>query len=434
LEPKADAEFRIARENATYVLRLGDHHAITEEPWSGPPVPQGPDFSRVPPIQGPPDPTVSVADLIGDSRNEIILFREPQVEVLCYQDRSLARAAQYESTSVPVVADLDGDGRLELALTSVKADAAPVVEIVAPRAENDVVWRTQLPPPDRAGLPQPRKAYLRAGRFTGKTTPDLYLWAGTPVVRSVVLDGVTGSLVWERGEVAGLSRYWGPSMNLASVYDYNADGNEDLVFTNPDYYCVASGATGELLLGPLFPPDIFHQPSQGLYTLPAILEMNEGDPTVCLVAGHYFQAAVSLRAQPYWHALPPAGQNRCAQEGFLRLPEGKWLMGFGRQNGNFACLNVADGTLRWELPIEASCSDVAACDVDGDGRMEFLFGTSHGLLYAVRDAVDHGEILWEVHGDAAWGAPIPADVDGDGVSEIVAASTGGYVAVLDVKP
>lgn len=434
IETKADAVFRVVRESGKYALRFGENGMITEAPWKEPELPLGPNFAGIPAIQGPPEPAVLVADLTGDSRNEIILFREPQVEVLCYGDKSLARVAQYDSTAVPVIADFDGDGRPELALTTVRVDAAPMVEVIAPHAENAVVWRTQLPPPARAGLPQPRKAYLRAGRFTGKATPDLYLWAGTPIVRSAVLEGATGTVVWDRGEIAGLSRYWGPSMNLASVYDYDADGNQDVIFTNPDYYCVASGATGEFLLGPLFPPDIFHQPSQGLYTLPAILDMEEGDPMVCLAAGHYFQAAMSLRARPYWHALPPTGQNRCAQEGFLRLPEGRWAMGFGRQNGNFACLNVADGTVRWELPVEATCSDVTVCDVDGDGRMEFLFGTSHGFLYAVQDAGNHGKILWEVRGDAAWGAPIPADVNGDGVSELMVSSTDGYVFVLGVKP
>jgi hypothetical protein len=73
-------------------------------------------------------------------------------------------------------------------------------------------------------------------------------------VRSVVLDGVTGALLWETGEAPNLERYWGPSVNLAAAYDYDGDGKEDLVFTNPDYYCVAAGPTGGLLLGPLFPP------------------------------------------------------------------------------------------------------------------------------------------------------------------------------------
>ena len=160
----------------------------------------------------------------------------------------------------------------------------------------------------------------------------------------------------------------GQASIFASVHDYNADGNADLVFTNPDYYCVADGPTGEFLLGPLFPPEIFDQPSQGLYTLPAILERAGEDPLVCLVAGHYFQAAMSIRAEPLWYKLPMAGQSRCAREAFMPLADGRWLMGFGRQNGDFACVNVMDGATRWEMPLEASCSDVAVCDINGDGR------------------------------------------------------------------
>ena len=97
-------------------------------------------------------------------------------------------------------------------------------------------WQTVFPEPPEPGLPQPRTAYLRAGRFTGGPGDDLYVWAGTPSVRSAVLDGRTGAIVWERCQAPGSERYWGPSVNLASVYDVNADGNDDLVFTNPDYY------------------------------------------------------------------------------------------------------------------------------------------------------------------------------------------------------
>ncbi|MCL4694305.1 MAG: hypothetical protein KJ060_17580, partial [Candidatus Hydrogenedentes bacterium] len=207
----------------------------------------------------------------------------------------------------------------------------------------------------------------------------------------------------------------------------------DLVFTNPDYYCVADGPTGESLLGPLHPPTIFDQPSQGLYTLPAILERSEGGPVVCLVAGHYFQAAMSLHAEPMWYKLPPAGEARSAEEGFMLLPDGSWLMGFGRQNGNFACLDVSDGTVRWELPVDAACTDVATCDIDGDGQLEFIFGTSHGTLYAVRDAGDHPVIVWHVAISAGAGAPIAADVNADGLSDIIVPTNDGYVNLIVSK-
>jgi hypothetical protein len=203
-----------------------------------------------------------------------------------------------------------------------------------------------------------------------------------------------------------------------------------LVFTNPDYYCIASGPTGDLLLGPAFPPKIFNQPSQGLYSLPAILENPTGEPTVCLVDAHYFVAAMSLSAQPQWYHLPEPGEARCGAEGFLRRADGSWLLGFGRQNGQFACLNVPDGTVRWELPVAASCTTVASGDVDGDGREEFVFGTSHGHLWAVGDADGQPRVLWTLDLGAAVGPPILADVNGDGKSEVLVCTLDGYLTVL----
>src|SRR5262249_11538012 len=157
-------------------------------------------------------------------------------------------------------------------------------------------WEIKLPRPNRQGMPYGRPLYFQTGHFTGRKGQDVYVYAGTPIVRSVMLDGQTGKLLWEKGEVPGTERYYAPTVNLASVYDVNGDGKEDLVFTDPDDYCVASGPTGEPLVGPISQPKIFNQPSLGLYTFPAILENGQKEPTVCLVDGHYFQAALTAHA------------------------------------------------------------------------------------------------------------------------------------------
>jgi hypothetical protein len=299
---------------------------------------------------------------------------------------------------------------------------------MTPALSNKVLWEVELPPAGHGGLSAPHIAYMRAGKFTGGKQDDLYVWAGIPVVRSVVLDGRSGKVVWEKGKIGDIERYWGPSMNLASVEDFNRDGKEDLVFTNPDMYCIASGGTGEFLLAPLTQMKIFDQPSQGLYTMPTIL----GDgaaATVCLIGGHYFRAAMSLDAKAKWFALPMPGEARCANEGFAKLRDGTWLMAFGRQNGKLGCYNVADGSLRWELDVQASCSDVAACDIDGDGSPEFIFGTSHGALYAVGDEGGKPRIAWKVNAGASLGSVILADMDGDGKTDIVVAGGDGRVRI-----
>jgi outer membrane protein assembly factor BamB len=420
---------RVDKDGNRLALRAGPDNTFALEPWAKAPKPEKPAFRELPAIVGPAMPKLLAADLAGEPGNDVLLYQDPTARILVMNADILEVRHEFTSSSIPVIADLIGDGMNEVVTTSVGPEHRPIVEAKTYTSGEEVVWRTELPPTDRTGLPASRLAYVRTGRFTGGENSDLYFWAGSPMVRSAMLNGKTGELIWDKGEVPDMERYWGASVNLASVWDFNGDGKDDLVFTNPDYYCVADGPTGEPLLGPLHPPQIFDQPSQGLYTLPAILSQAAGDPVVSLVAGHYFQGALSLRAKPMWYELPPAGQARCAEEGFMVLPDGTWLMGFGRQNGNFACINVSDGSVRWELPVEASCTDVATCDIDGDGRQEFIFGTSHGALYAVRDGGDHPEVLWQAPLSAGAGSPIVADVNSDARSDIIVPTVDGYVNV-----
>ncbi|HPO12847.1 MAG TPA: VCBS repeat-containing protein [Candidatus Hydrogenedentes bacterium] len=424
----------VKRGGEKYALSADSNSAVTLSPWHEPEHEVKPDFSSVPAIQGPAFPDLLVSDLNADGQNELILYREPDITVLRLNDGKLDVLDKFTSSALPVLADLNGDGKTDLVTCTVQPEGPPTVEAFTPVLNNQSLWRVTLPPPDRGGLPQPRKAYMRTAHFLGNSEPDIYLWVGTPVVRNIALNGKTGEVIWERGEVPNSERYWGPSVNLASVWDYNADGKEDLVFTNPDYYCVASGVDGSFLAGPLFPPKIFNQPSQGLYTFPAVLVENSGDPTVCLVGGHYFQGVMSLRANLYWYCVPAVGENRCAQEGFLCTKEGVWLMGFGRQNGRFACLQVREGTMRWELPLDATASDIVACDIDGDGNVEFIVGTSHGDLCAVRDEGSQPKELWKIKSEGALGTPIPADINTDGFSELIVPSSDGYLRIFGTNP
>ena len=101
-------------------------------------------------------------------------------------------------------------------------------------------------------------------------------------------------------------------------------------------------------------------------------------------------------------------------------------MGFGRQNGHFTCLNVSDGSQRWDLDVQASCSDVVTCDVDGDGKDEFIFGTSHGAIYAIGDDDGKPRLVWKIDTAAVQGAPILADLLGSGRPQIIVPSGKGW--------
>lgn len=426
------ARFLVTRGGQTYALTW-DGGALLPAPYAPPPGPARADVSRISAPDGEITPPPLVRDLDGDGKPEIIHTWQGQATVY-HWDRALglAPARRFATSGDPVLADLDGDGQTDIIIGDATPTQEPVIRALRP--DGAALWESRLPKTDRAGLPHGRALYFQVGRFTGKSTPDVYVLAGTPVVRSVVLDGSTGRLVWEKSEFPDIERYWGPTVNLASVYDVDGDGAEDLVFTNPDYYCAASGRTGDLIVGPIIPQKIFDQPSQGLYTLPAILEGDERT-LVALCAGHYFLGMMGPRAEPYWYQLPDIGSARSGAEGFLRLPGGEWwLIGFGRENGGFACLDAATGRVRWELPLDASAGDVVACDINGDGMEEFILGDSHGHLWAVADRGDGAAVVWKAALQASAGSPVIADLDGDGALEIIVPTGDGNLTVLAAPP
>jgi hypothetical protein len=404
---------------------------LTDEQPPASPAP--PTFPHLPATVGPALEPPLVADVDGDGRNEVLHYHAGQATLYRYEaQHGFVKLGEYPSSGMPALADVDGDGRLELITGQTSPTADPVIQAEKIGKEARLMWRVTPARPDRQGLPASASGslYFQTGRFLGRTGEDVYAFVSTPIARSFVLDGSNGALIWDKGKIPGIERYFAPTVNQASVWDFDGDGKDDLVFTCPDYYCVASGPTGDALIGPLFPPQIFQQPSQGLYTLPAILPQRSGELTVCLSDGHYFLAAMTLHAHAKWFQLPIVGQARAGAEGFLQMPEGRWLLGVGRQNGQFACLDAETGATRWEFPLQASASDICACDVDGDGRQEFVFGTSHGDLYALAEHQGRPHVVWKVHLSASVGAPVIADVDGDGASEILVTTGDGNLCLL----
>jgi outer membrane protein assembly factor BamB len=111
----------------------------------------------------------------------------------------------------------------------------------------------------------------------------------------------------------------------------------------------------------------------------------------------------------------------------LRLPgiadvrgDGRLCIGVCRSNGTFQCIEAATGDELWSMDLRATTADIASCDIDGDGKEEFIAGTTDGRLLALgTDGAGKGAIRWSLDLGTGLGNPVVADVDGDGSSEIL---------------
>ncbi len=111
----------------------------------------------------------------------------------------------------------------------------------------------------------------------------------------------------------------------------------------------------------------------------------------------------------------------------LRLPgiadvqgDGRLCIGICRANGIFSCLEGTTGRVLWNIDLQSTTADIVSCDIDGDGKEEFIAGTTDGRLLAIgTDTSGRGVIRWSVDIGCALGNPVVADADGDGFCEVL---------------
>jgi hypothetical protein len=128
---------------------------------------------------------------------------------------------------------------------------------------------------------------------------------------------------------------------------------------------------------------------------------------------------------PLWWKSTPLSDLCMRYPGLADIDnDGCLELGVGHINGEFKCYSAKDGSLKWEVDLKTITSDIVTCDIDNDGFIEFIFGTSDGRLIALGDK---GRIKWETKFSTSMGNPIIVDFDGDGLAEIFVVSGDGYL-------
>jgi hypothetical protein len=405
-------------------------------------------------------PPPLVADLAGQRR---ILIRDAAGNyLLCSAAGKKERVfleRTYEVAEVlvdptgagPLVCDVDGDGDNEVVATVTDRQGRPACVILDGNGKEK--RRLELlpgmttmnrGPTGRLGPGRGRWILLRMSG-DGPEHERRYLVAA--------YDGETGKQLWVRNHYGFYGK--NPVVFLAhfpsAVLDYDGDGADDWLVCSENFYGIINVKDNKDLVGPVVLSNVLpgHWTA---YTFPSVAPLRgDGKPVVFHHGAFGLVLLTDLEGRPLWHY------------GMTRDTAGRWgqfvdVDGDGRREILHAqpdgvlrcftsglparCPTCPSGTAlarakgdaeRWHLDLGRPLSRLIAADLDGDGRMEVLFGCEDGKLYALGEREGKPRLLWSVPLGRRVGEPILADLDGDGRPKILVAAEDGRLYCLKGK-
>ncbi len=309
------------------------------------------------------------------------------------------------------VADLDGDGRLDI----VFGTASGSVRAVAGNGSD--MWEVQV----ASGRAVP---YVSAiSDMDGDGREDI-IAVSTDTNFAVVRLNSTGGVVWT---APGMVQATLP-IAVPTLFDVDGDGVLDVLIGSRDGTVIAyNGTTGAA--GTTYTTNAW------AFT-PSIFDMNgDGRAEVYVGSDNYTVHGFDAGGRQLWANSPTMREfienslsiGDVDNDGRTEVVTGD----FGSPGNAFA-LEATDGRVDWWTPLPGSQSGgQALADIDRDGFLEAILGTSAGAMYALHGS--SGAIDWMYPGGTAQAsAPAVADINNDGNLEVIYVEDGGTaVRVLD---
>jgi len=387
---------------------------------------------------------VSVADLDGDGINEILgafsggfvgAFHLPAEGSDLLQEVWRVRGApilQVHSKHSAIHApDLDGDRKREVLLAT--GEPGQVGQVTLFNHDGTERW-TAVIQETTVGADVPPVHRINFGEFNGDGVLDVFVPRG--LGRSyggaggdcIALDGRDGSVLWRADRTEAYDNDICPS-TWAPVFDFNHDGIDDVLSYSRAFINVINGRDGSFHIKPhWFTHNLSGVLPEGTgwtaYGHIRIADSDlDGDPDTVISAGNTDgYGAWDLRTEePLWGARGKRwGESAAAVDIDLDGRAETIIM------AQFECRDVRTGEIEWtgdELGI-SSTPWVSACDINGDGRIEWIGSNSH-QMWAIGVGEDgRPRVLWQCQDPVYQPGLKIADVDNDGFSEII---SGGYV-------
>ena len=340
------------------------------------------------------------------------------------------------------VCDVDGD--LERELLAVNTERRDCSELVAVSPDGRVKASWIFP-----GAPPP--ASPRIGLYEwvviddpgGKTITASSYGSYSMNSEETVTITLRGSELWRKREYG--KGEWGRGVGPWSAYSVFRGKNEgpELLFLAKDLLCRVDARTGAWKKDPWIlwraTNSVMNQPDWDFtkdrqadfgtakdpftaYGSPVLVDADGDGETEILVTGCFGGFGVLRRdCTILWWKQSPFTDMMLRHAGVADTGgDGRLSIGVCHANGLFSCLEASSGRELWTIDLGSTTSDIASCDIDGDGREEFIAGATDGRLLAIgTDSAGRGVIRWSLDFGFALGSPVVADADGDGRAEIL---------------
>lgn len=330
--------------------------------------------------------------------------------------------------SSPAIADLNGDGKLEIVASSAHR------EIFMLDGGGKEIWKVTTPG-ERYEYPAYSSPAL--ADIDGDGKPEIIIGAADGKVYVLRADG---QCLWtfQTGHRVDSS---------AAVGDLDGDGKVDIVIGSLDGNLYALSGKGDVLW--------VYDAGEAVFASPALADLNDDGKLeiVCgALNGRVFALdwrgqllwtwqAEKVQTEEWYSSGVPDGRLYSLQEkgagvGIYSSPvviaaKGGRKILVGSLNGRLYCLG-ARGEKEWEFQTEGPIySSPILADIDADGEKEILFGSLDGRLYALTPL---GKEIWRFRtGGPIYGSAAAADINGDGQLEAVVGSYDHRLWVVNAR-
>ncbi|MBL8149840.1 MAG: PQQ-binding-like beta-propeller repeat protein [Blastocatellia bacterium] len=368
-----------------------------------------------------------VADLDRDGANEI-LIRAPSSEILVlgYNEESeqLSSLGSFQGNMAIIETLVEKDAEKRPQIITTRNDSGRLrITVYQIKGSSKTRFRfKELWGRTFSEIAAGTDVEITTGRFAGlDNRRDLYV--STPRGDCFVLSGSNGDTLWMRQGVYNFG-------NHPSVRDFNLDGKDDIYIVSDNLYRIVDGGQGADLVGPINVSSF----NANFGSTPILSGTNE-----VLMVGSSSVVRILDRGKQFWN-FSKVISGKLASRQTSKLLMGLADLGnggnFDRLGGNygdndsFYIYDYSSGLLTARTSLQP-ITEIVSCDIDNDGKDDFIFGTADGQVVAV--SAETGKTIWMIETGFFTGNPVIVSLGTSKKAALVVASGDGNLRVYTIN-